>query len=399
MSENQKMMLIGAIVLVAIAVVYVEKNKPQQPIAQQRPPQRQQIPPRPPKPRPQPEPEEPKVFTFDDALNSITEAELKETLTYLASQELEGRMSGKQGNIVAADYIKKRYESFGLQTMYHRFNIRRMNPGPKNETGDDFTQNIYAWIDGNDPALKDEIVVVGAHMDHIGYGPQMSRASSRREVHPGADDNASGTVGLMEIAQAFSMLKGQVRRTVVFQSYSAEEMGLIGSRYYCDNPVFPKSNPSIRSHIFMENMDMIGYLGKGRYFAGFQAGDSSIDIGSIINELNGKYSFAKQITSRGSGGSDHACFYNKKVPIAFLHTGLHAYYHTPDDTADKINFVGIEKVAKYGFELAWRVVQSDARPQFNYAGFKEMDYTHDHGHPETPFIHHYHRHGEHGHKH
>lgn len=281
-----------------------------------------------------PQPEIPKEYTYEDAIASIKEIELKKDLEYLASRELEGRMSGKKGNVLAAEYIQKAYESYGLKTMYQKFNIQRMNPGPKNETGDDFTQNIYAWIEGNDPILKDEIVVIGAHMDHIGYGPQMSR-SRKIDIHPGADDNASGTVALMEIAQAFSMLKGKNKRTVVFQSYSAEEMGLIGSRYYCNNPTFPQSSPNINKHIFMLNMDMVGYLGKGKYAVAFSAGESSVDISTIIDELVPKYSFAKSITSRGSGGSDHASFYNKKVPIAFLHTGLHDYYHTPEDTADK----------------------------------------------------------------
>lgn len=323
---------------------------------------------------------------YQKALDSITKAELQKSLEYLASKELEGRMSGKKGNVMAAEYIKKAYESYGLPTMYQKFNIERMNPGPKKEIGDDFTQNIYAWLEGNDPELKDEIVVIGAHMDHIGYGPSMSR-SRKVDIHPGADDNASGTVALMSIAKAFSMLKGQNKRTVVFQSYSAEEMGLIGSRYYCNNPTFPKENPSIKKHIFMLNMDMVGYLGKGHHTASFSSGESSVDVSHIISELGGKYSFAKSITSRGSGGSDHASFYNKGVPIAFLHTGGHKHYHTPEDTADKINYDGVEQIAKYGFELAWKVIQSNDPPKFNYGGFEPMPYTHDHGYAETPFPH------------
>ena len=361
------------------------------------------------------DPTPPPSYTFDDALASINEAEIKSNLYYLASDELEGRMSGKKGNVTAADFIKKQFEEFGLETEYQRFSIQRMNPGPHNETGDDFTQNIIAWLPGNDPSLKDEIVVVGAHMDHIGYGPRMSRASNRREIPNGADDNTSGTCGLMAIAKACAMLKGKNKRTIVFQAYSAEEMGLIGSRYYCNNPTFPRGNPDIRKHIFMLNMDMIGYLGRGVYFAGFYEGDSSIDIGRIIDELNQKYSFAKRITSRGSGGSDHANFYNKKVPVAFLHTGGHPYYHTPDDTADRINYSGVEQVAKYGFELAWKVVQADSAPRFNHAGFKPMEVIHDHGHPGVKFYrhsyhedeweehdrthhhHHHHDHGDHDH--
>lgn len=325
--------------------------------------------------------------TFETALQTIQESELKKNLEYLASDELEGRMSGKRGNVVAADFIKKKFEAAGLKTIYHKFDIQRMNPGPKKEQGDDFTQNIYAWIEGVE--FPNEIVVVGAHMDHIGYGPQMSRAGGGK-IHPGADDNASGTVALIEIAEAIAILKP--KRTVVFMAFSAEEMGLIGSRYYCSNPLFPRNSPNIRSHVAMINMDMIGYLGKGRYFTGFYSGDSSSDISKFIRELNSKYTFAEKITSRGSGGSDHASFYNKKVPIAFLHTGLHPYYHTPQDTADKINFKGVEQIAQYAFELTWKIAEADTTPQFNYGAFKEMDYTHDHGHPEHPFPHHYHRH-------
>ncbi len=331
-------------------------------------------------------PEIQKEFTYEDALISITEEELKKDLYYLASEELEGRMSGKKGNVLTAEFIKSKFEAFGLKTKYQEFAIQRMNPGPNQEKGDNFTKNIIAWIEGSE--FPNEIVVVGAHMDHIGYGPQMSR-SRKIAIHPGADDNASGTVALMEIAQAISMLKP--KRTVAFMAFSAEEMGLVGSRYYCDNPLFPENNPNIKNHIFMLNMDMIGYLGKGRFYAFWGQGNSSFDLDIYINELNGKYNFAKSITSKGTGGSDHACFYNKKVPIAFLHTGLHDYYHSPEDTPDKINYSGIENVAKYGFELVWKVIQSDFAPQFNIANFKEMSYTHDHGHPEMPFYHHYHK--------
>lgn len=360
---------------IILLAVYISKRDVPPPIAE-----KEFVPPV--NPLPPPDVDPPRKKTYDEAIADISESELQKHLEYLCSAELEGRMSGKKGNVVAADYLKKIYESFGLDTAYQKFNIQRMNAGPKNETGDDFTQNIIAWIDGTE--LKDEIVVVGAHMDHIGWGPAMSRSGGGK-IHPGADDNASGTVALLQIAKTFASLRGQNKRTVVFMSFSAEEMGLIGSRYYCDNPIFPKGDPNIRKHIFMLNMDMVGYLGKARTAVAFNEGESSPDVSSIIGELSGKYSFAKSITGRSSGGSDHACFYNKKVPIAFLHTGMHDNYHTPRDTADKINFSGIEKVAKYGFELTWKVVNSDTKPSFNYGGFREMEYTHDHGHKDVHF--------------
>ena len=97
-----------------------------------------------------------------------------------------------------------------------------------------------------------------------------------------------------------------------------------------------------------------------------------------------KDDFAKNITLRGSGGSDHAPFYNKKVPVAFLHTGLHEYYHTPKDTSDRINYDGLEKVSKYGFELAWTVCNAVERVEFDYGSFKELDLNHDHGQKDMP---------------
>lgn len=380
-----------------MVVVYMKNRQPvDQPPITQIPPEKIKPPITPIKPHD-------KEHSFEDALSSIDKETLQKKLYYLASQELEGRMTGKTGNKVAAEYIKRSFEAAGLKTMYHKFTSRDIgrriagvNPGPKREQGDDFSQNIYAYIVGTEK--PEEVIVIGAHMDHIGYGPSMSR-SRRVAVHPGADDNASGTVALIEIAEAFAMLKHKCKRTVVFQAYSAEEMGLLGSRFYCDRPLFPQNRPSIKSHIAMINFDMVGYLGKGRYFAGFHTGDSSPDISQIINDLNRKYSFAKQITSRGSGGSDHASFYNKGVPVAFLHTGGHPYYHTPSDTPDKINYDGIEKVAKYGFELAWRISQSDSKPRFAWKTFKPMDYVHDHGNPETPFLHPWHHHHDHDHDH
>jgi hypothetical protein len=325
----------------------------------------------------------PKKTSPDEAIEKISKEELKKNLEYLASNDLEGRMSGKKGNKLAAEFVKKKFEEMGLSTEYHKFPIKRVNPGPKNEIGDDFTQNVYAWIEGNDPQLKNEIVVVGAHLDHIGYGPSMSRWGGNK-VHPGADDNASGTVALLEIAKAFAALKDQNKRTIVFMAFSAEEMGLKGSIHYVNNPQFPRDNPDIKKHVFMLNMDMIGYLGQSKSVV-FNDGSSSPDVGAIIDSLSKKYLFAKNITLRGTSGSDHAPFYNKKVPVAFLHTGLHDHYHTPRDSAEKINYEGLVKVTRYGFDLAWHICNDASKPEFDYGAFQEMNYNHDHGQPEVPF--------------
>lgn len=362
--KNRDVALIIFILFLSLSTIYVYKNKTQ--------------------PLPQVETEPEINYNENEGLLSITEEDCKKHVYKLASDELEGRMSGKKGNILAAEYIKSEFEKYGLKTMYDKFKIKRTNPGPKNEIGDDFTQNIYAWIEGSDPILKDEIVVIGAHMDHIGYGPGMSR-SRKIEIHNGADDNASGTSALLEIAQAISKLKP--KRTILFQAYSAEEMGLIGSRFYVDHPKFPLKNPDIKKHVAMINMDMVGYLDKGYHYAAFLEGDSSIDLNKNIEELNKKYKFAKKITARGGGGSDHASFYNKKIPVAFLHTGGHPYYHTPEDDADKLNYKGLEMISRYAFELLWKIAEKYEKPEFNEAAFRELPYTHDHGNPDMPFYH------------
>ena len=141
----------------------------------------------------------------------------------------------------------------------------------------------------------------------------------------------------------------------------------------------------------MLNYDMVGTLGSGEFSTGFYNGNSSVDVRRFINELDQKYSFAKKITSQGSGGSDHASFYNKRIPVAFLHTGLHPRYHTPDDKADTLDYDGIEKLTKYSFELIWKITQNETYLAFDNDSFKEMDYTHDHGHPDAEFTHHYHK--------
>jgi Zn-dependent M28 family amino/carboxypeptidase len=110
-----------------------------------------------------------------------------------------------------------------------------------------------------------------------------------------------------------------------------------------------------------------------------------VDLDRAIGELNTKYSFAKNISGRGGGGSDHAPFYNAKVPVVCLHTGMHRQYHTPDDTADRINYKGLEQIARYAFELSFKVASGGDAPKFNYAEFKAMEYSHDHGYAGSPF--------------
>lgn len=306
-------------------------------------------------------------ITFEQAKESINKEDCETNLNFLASDELEGRMSGKEGNKKAAEFIKNKLENFGLKTIFQKFKIKRTNPGPKNEKGDDFTQNVYGWVEGS--SLKDEIVVVGAHFDHIGYGPSYSR-SRTIAVHNGADDNASGSVAVLEVAKAVSQLKNP-KRTIVFQFYSAEEMGLIGSRYYCENPLFPTDSPDIKKHVAMINLDMVGHLKSKTK----KVSDSVFDLKNEIRELSSKYPFAFKVIASG-GGSDHVPFNNKKIPSVFIHTGGHALYHTPNDDVHTLDIEGLAEVSKFTFELAWNLANKEKPKKTT---FETLPFTHDHG--------------------
>jgi Iap family predicted aminopeptidase len=297
----------------------------------------------------------PTTPTLDDALKSISANQLNEYVVKLTSKEYDGRRSGTPGNAAAAKYIKDTLSEMGLKTEYQKFRFNQRE-----------TQNVYAWIEGK----NDEIVILGAHYDHLGTG------------YPGADDNASGTACVMAAAKAYSSLSnggkpGILDRTVVFQLYSAEEWGLHGSRLYCNYPTFPKNKPSLKKHVFMLNLDMVGYLGKGYYRTTF-VHDSAPDVNSIVKKLSVKYPFASSITSKGGGGSDHAPFLNAGIPAAWLHTGQHQYYHKPTDTANRLNYDGMEKISKYAVELTLAIVQTENSPEFNTTGFQTLDYNYDH---------------------
>jgi len=300
-------------------------------------------------------------FDLVHAVASITKEELKEDTYHIASDDFEGRSTGQPGNTRAAEWIKAELEELGLETEYQRFSTRS---GSSN--------NIFGWIEGSDPNLKNEIVVIGGHMDHIGR-------DRSGQICNGADDNASGTVAVLEIAEAFAMISDEMKRTVVFQFYSGEELGLVGSKYYCSNPTFPRDNPSMSKHVFMLNLDMIGTLGSGRHLVSFGGDDRSDDISKIISELRGKYSCARTVTSQGRGsGSDHASFANKGVPVVFLHTGLHSRYHKSTDDPDTLNYDGMEEITRYACELAYQVVTMDSRPSVSVAFPKAVEPTLDH---------------------
>lgn len=200
------------------------------------------------------------------------------------------------------------------------------------------TKNVIAFLEGNDSTLKNEIIVIGAHYDHLGMGGRGSLSTNKEpQIHNGADDNASGTSGMLELAEYFASRKSDLKRSILFIAFSGEELGLLGSKFFVENPTVPLNNI-----VAMINMDMIGRLNENKltiYGTG-----TSPRWKSLLNSLNADSAFHFNFIDGGFGPSDHSSFYSKNIPVLFFFTGTHQDYHKPSDDFDKINYAGMEKV-------------------------------------------------------
>ena len=217
--------------------------------------------------------------------------------------------------------------------------------------------NVGGYFDAANEKHKNEYLVVGAHFDHLGWGEQNSLYVGKPMIHNGADDDASGTTGLLEIAEKFATVKDKLDRKLIFIAFSGEELGLLGSSYVANNFPLP-----IEDDIAMINMDMIGRLNDKNNLILGGTGTSS-KWKSILDDKN-DYDLNLTFNEEGFGPSDHSSFYGKKVPVLFFFTDLHSDYHKPTDDADKINSAGEEKVLKYVYDVATVIVNADTRPDY-----------------------------------
>ncbi len=223
------------------------------------------------------------------------------------------------------------------------------------------SSNVIGLIEGSDPILKNEFVVIGAHYDHIGLGERGSRAkkdSTAGSIHNGADDNASGVAGLIELSEFFSCEKESLKRSLIFIAFSAEELGLIGASYYVDSPKVP-----LDKTVAMINMDMIGRLDKDKLTV-FGVG-SSPRWKDLINNLSSDFNFEISLNNSGFAPSDQSVFFAKKIPVLHFFTGLHADYHTPSDDWEKINPAGERKVLELISELIVKLDSSQEKIAFS----------------------------------
>ena len=222
-----------------------------------------------------------------------------------------------------------------------------------------WSANVIGFLEGNDPQLSNQVVVIGAHYDHLGYGGEGS-GSLRPDtiaIHHGADDNASGTSGVLELAQAFAARKSDLKRSLLFISFTGEEEGLLGSAYYVKNPAIPLDRT-----VAMINMDMIGRM-HDRKLIVYGTGTSP-EFDSLVTVHNTDSSFALSLIKDGFGPSDQSSFYAKQIPVVFFFTDLHSDYHRPSDTWDKLNYSGMEKVVRFVEGIAFDIDTEASRPKY-----------------------------------
>ena len=216
------------------------------------------------------------------------------------------------------------------------------------------SDNVMGWLPAANPT--EETIVIGAHYDHLGMGIEGSLAAKWDEVHNGADDNASGTAGLLEIARFFGARKNDLKRNILFIAFGGEELGVLGSTYFVKNPVIPLHNI-----VAMLNMDMIGRLRDQKLLVGGTG--TSPQWQELLSRVNGQ---GLKITQNqdGYGPSDHSLFYSKDIPVLFFFTGAHNDYHKPGDDAEKIEYEGMVTILTYVSRIADQILEMRERPKF-----------------------------------
>lgn len=300
-------------------------------------------------------------------LSTITAADLKKHLYIVASDEMQGRNTGEPGQKKAGKYLIDQYKRNHIpfpkgakdyyQAVPSEFMARAFSPKLND------SENIWAYIEGTEK--PDEILIISAHYDHVGM--------KNGEVFNGADDDGSGTVALLEIAQAFMQAKKDgygPKRSILFLHVTGEEHGLHGSRYYSEHPLFPIANT-----IADLNIDMIGrrddeHKDNGDYVYIIGSDRLSTELHAINEDANRKYTHLAldyKFNDRNDPNkfyfrSDHYNFAKKGIPIIFYFNGVHADYHKATDEPDKIEYNLLAKRAQLAFATAWELANRASRP-------------------------------------
>ena len=293
--------------------------------------------------------------SYHAAIESIRTDQLQTHVEYLADEKLQGRKAGTRGGRMAADYVARALADLPLR-----------GAGIDGGFFQPFSRgcrNVLALLPGSDPEQSREVVLIAAHYDHLGFGGRASRGPTGK-LHPGADDNASGTAALLELAEAFTLLAQPPKRSVLFIAFDMEERGLVGSKHWTAHPTVPLDRVAV-----MLNMDMLGRLRDDRLTVfGWR---SAYGLRRFVAERNGPSDLTLHFPFEIKRNGDHCSFSDRGIPILFLHTGLHDDYHTPRDRIELVNTPGITRVTRLMFAVAHDLAEAPKRPEFRDVGGRE----------------------------
>jgi len=294
--------------------------------------------------------------------NTITAKELSTHLYAFSSNDFEGRATGEPGQKLAVHFLKSYYQRENISSPFNNSNYYQVIPASYLPKGTKASENVLAYIEGSEK--PQEVVVISAHLDHEGV--------KEGRVYNGADDDGSGTVAIMEMAQAFKKAKDEghgPKRSILFLHFTAEEIGLQGSQYYADHPVFKLENTIVDLNIDMigrvdklhrENKNYIYLIGSDRLSNELRY--ISEKINNTYFNLNIDYKYNDENDrNRIYYRSDHYNFAKHDIPVIFYFNGTHEDYHQPSDTPDKIDYELLEKRAKLIFTTAWQLANQESR--------------------------------------
>ena len=275
------------------------------------------------------------------------ENRIKEDVAFLADDKLEGRQTGTEGEVKAAEYIKDRFKNLGLAPkgtdgFFQPFTFKpKTNPHEEvkfdaNGDGTITGRNVVGFLDNK----AKNTVIIGAHFDHLGYGGDGSLHRGDKAIHNGADDNASGVAVMLNLIS--KLKETNTNNNYLFMAFSGEEMGLLGSNYFVKNPTIDTKAVS-----YMINMDMVGRL-KDSSLAVYGTGTSPI-FKQTLKSHNDNFKLIQK--ESGVGPSDHTSFYLADIPVLHFFTGQHSDYHKPSDDTETLNYEGMELVSSYIFNI------------------------------------------------
>ncbi len=298
-----------------------------------------------------------KNLSYQAALESIKADELAEQVGKLADPAMEGREAGTRGGHAAGEYLVKQYARLHYQ-------------GAGDEGG--FFQafapnfrNVLAILPGSDPKLRDQVIVVGAHYDHIGYGGRLSLGTPGY-IHPGADDNASGSSAVLELAKALSVLSAAPKRSILLAAWDAEEKGLLGSKHWVAHPTVPLDHV-----VAALNLDMVGRLREGHLIV--LCSRSGYGWRRLASLQNGSLGLRLDFPWTIKPNADFYPFFEHDIPVLMFHTGLHDDYHRPSDVARLINGDGMMQVTRLLFGVVYELANQPAAIGFREASRQETD--------------------------